>query len=116
MPKYAWALFCSRFFIFLTKGEESKPKLTYGSLKNKILDIFLSAIPNEQDLINLQTIFGMEILVLLQFEIFYVFFFFLIFILGCGRLIVGEWSADEFLKFSKDISNETNTVQLDRKR
>jgi hypothetical protein len=75
-------------------GDDTKPKMAYSTLKNKILDIFLSAIPNEQDLINLQTIFG------------------------CGRLIVGEWSSDEMLKLAKDgtMATETNALQLDRKQ
>ena len=47
---------------------------SFFSLRSKILEIFLAAMTNEQDTINLQILFG------------------------CGRLIVGEWSLDEFSK------------------
>lgn len=48
----------------------------FFSQRSKILEIFLAAMSNEQDTINLQMLFG------------------------CGRLIVGEWSMDELSKNS----------------
>ena len=31
------------------------------------------------------------------------------FILGCGRLIVGEWSNDEFIRFNLSINTDSNS-------
>ena len=60
---------------------------TFYSLRFKILEIFLVAIGNELDNMNLQMLFG------------------------CGRLIVGEWSIDELNKCNNGVSIEN----LDKK-
>ena len=60
---------------------------TFYSLRFRILEIFLVAIGNELDNMNLQMLFG------------------------CGRLIVGEWSIDELNKCNNGVSIEA----LDKK-
>ena len=60
----------------------------FFSLRSKILEIFLAAMTNEQDTINLQILFG------------------------CGKLIVGEWSLDElvFNQKNKEMSTSINNT------
>ncbi len=60
---------------------------SFFSLRSKVLEIFLAAISNEQDTVNLQMLFG------------------------CGRLIVGEWSLDETTKYSLFYSETSNSIQ-----
>jgi len=60
----------------------------FFSLRSKILEIFLAAMTNEQDTINLQILFG------------------------CGKLIVGEWSLDElaFSQKNKETASSATVV------
>jgi hypothetical protein len=64
--------------------------VTFFSLKSKILEIFLAAMTNEQDTVNLQNLFG------------------------CGRLIIGEWSMDELLS-QRYKCNDVDMANLDKK-
>ena len=60
----------------------------FFSLRSKILEIFLAAMTNEQDTVNLQVLFG------------------------CGKLIVGEWSLDEK---SKELPMSETILSVDKK-
>ena len=71
----------------------------FFSMRSKILEIFLAAMTNEQDTLNLQLLFG------------------------CGRLIVGEWSIDEINRRSLDglgnvtcFTSEATSVQDKKER
>lgn len=55
--------------------------LTFYTLRAKMLEIFLAAMTNEQDTMNLQMLFA------------------------CGRLIVGEWINDEAGKSAAEMAN-----------
>lgn len=67
-------------FSTLSINDQCSTNFTFYSLRSRILEIFLAAMTNEQDTINLQMLFG------------------------CGRLIVGEWSWDEIHKKSNDTN------------
>ena len=61
-------------------------------MRSKILEIFLAAMQNEHDFLNLQILFG------------------------CGRLIVGEWSIDEINRRNIEglnSSGSTGAVNLE---
>lgn len=57
------------------------PTQSFFSIRSKILEIFLAAMTNEYDFLNLQVLFG------------------------CGRLIVGEWSIDEINRRNMESFN-----------
>jgi len=61
------------------------PNQSFFSMRSKILEIFLAAMTNEHDFLNLQILFG------------------------CGRLIVGEWSIDEInRRMQESISGKSS--------
>lgn len=61
------------------------PNQSFFSMRSEILGIFLAAMQNEHDFLNLQILFG------------------------CGRLIVGEWSIDEINRRSLDSTVGLNS-------
>lgn len=65
------------------------PNQNFFSMRSKILEIFLAAMTNEQDLLNLQILFG------------------------CGRLIVGEWSIDEINRRNMEGLNNSGSSGLE---
>jgi len=58
-------------------------------MRSKILEIFLAAMQNEQDSLNLQLLFG------------------------CGRLIIGEWSIDEINRRNLEGLNKSGSSRME---
>lgn len=65
------------------------PNQNFFSMRSKILEIFLAAMQNEQDSLNLQLLFG------------------------CGRLIVGEWSIDEINRRNSEALNSSGSSGME---